>query len=407
MELKIKHGLANLAVYSMLGYAFFAPVSITISEIFFIITMLIVAVRIWKKELKIREIFSNPMTLPITAFVVIHFINALFGVDLKSGLIDFRKAYLILIFFTVITVFTETYTLRMGAGFFAAGAAFVGLWCTATTIVQKYIGHNVDFRASSFSGTYMMAGGMLMMGLITAAGIVIYRLKNENKNRVPAMLYVAAFILCGTGLLGTFTRSSWIGGVAGVLLLAFMTEKKYFVSAIIAIIVVAGLFWNTSFMKRFKESFDLKRGNSQSERIFMWESGLKMIKDRPIIGIGTGNVDKVYTKYRNPQAFETDEGHLHNDFIQIAVIDGLPGLVAFLWIFATFWIELYKAIKTTKNTLFRYFVISALCVNIGFFLNGFFEYNFFSSQVALIFWYLMGLAFTAIKLEKKASPQAQ
>jgi O-antigen ligase len=402
MEIKIKRGLADMALYAMLGYAFFAPVSITIAEIFFILAMLILAVRVAKKELKFGEIFSTPMTLPIVVFAALHFINALFGVDMKAGLFDFRKVYLILIFFTAINVYTDVYPLRMGAGFFAGGAAFVGAWCVVNTVIHKYIGHDVNFRAVSFSGNHMMAGGMLMMGLITAAGIVLFRMKNENGDHVPKILYAGGLLLITLGLLGTFTRSSWIGAAAGVALLVFMVDKKYFFILIIAAVVAAGLFWNTSFMQRFKESFDLKQGNSQSERIFMWESGLKMIKDRPIIGIGTGNVDEVYPKYINPSAVERDAGHLHNDFIQIAVIDGLPGLAAFLWIFVAFWIELYRAIKDTKNAVFRYVVMAALCVNIGFFLNGFFEYNFFSSQVALIFWYLMGLAFAAIRMEKKA-----
>jgi O-antigen ligase len=202
--------------------------------------------------------------------------------------------------------------------------------------------------------------------------------------------------------LGTFTRSSWIGAAIGVLLLVFMVDKRFFTVLVISALIVAGLSWKTSFMERFKDSFNLDKGNSQSERLLMWDSGLKMIHDRPWIGVGTGNVDKVYPKYISPSAIEPNAGHLHNNFIQIAVIDGLPGLAAFLWIFAAFWMELYKGIKNARNAVFRYVLMGALCVNVAFFINGFFEYNFFSSQVALIFWYLMGVAFAAIRLEQKA-----
>jgi O-antigen ligase len=402
LEKKFGFNLKDFALGAMLGYAFFAPVSITIAEIFFIITMIFVVIRGVKSGLTFGGIFSTPVSLPIAVFVVIHLVNAIFGVDMKAGLIDFKKVYLILAFFTAVNVYDEVYPLRMGAGFFAGGSAFVGAWCVATTIIHKYIHHETLFRAVSFSGNHMHAGGMLMMGLITSAGIVAYRFKNENADHTPKFLYVGAMILCALGLLGTFTRSSWIGAAAGVLLLTFMVDKRFFAVLLISAVIVAGLSWKTSFMERFKDSFNLDKGNSQSERLLMWDSGLKMIHDRPLIGVGTGNVDKVYPKYISPSAIEPNAGHLHNNFIQIAVIDGLPGLAAFLWIFAAFWIEMYRGIKNARNAVFRYVLMGALCVNVAFFINGFFEYNFFSSQVALIFWYLMGVAFAAIRLERKA-----
>jgi O-antigen ligase len=399
--------LKNLTLGSMLGYAFFAPVSITISEIFFIITMLLFVIRAVKREINIRDFFSTPLSLPIAVFVLIHLVNAVFGVDMKSGLIDFRKAYLILAFFTAANVYTEVYPLRMGAGFFAGGAAFVGAWCVFNTITHKYVNHEAFFRAVSFSGNHMHAGGMLMMGLVTAAGIVAYRLKNENGDHTPKFLYITAMFLIALGLLGTSTRSSWIGAAAGVFMLSFMVDKKFFAVLLISAAIVAGISWNSSFMERFRDSFNLEKGNSQSERLLMWDSGLKMIHDRPLIGVGTGNVDKVYPKYISPSAIEPNAGHLHNNFIQIAVIDGLPGLAAFLWIFAAFWTEMYRGIKAAQNPVFKYVLMAALCVNAAFFINGFFEYNFFSSQVALIFWYLMGVAFAALRLEKKAITQTK
>ena len=152
MEIKIKRGLADMALYAMLGYAFFAPVSITIAEIFFILAMLILAVRVAKKELKFGEIFSTPMTLPIVVFAALHFINALFGVDMKAGLFDFRKVYLILIFFTAINVYTDVYPLRMGAGFFAGGAAFVGAWCVVNTVIQKIYRPRCEFQGGVILG---------------------------------------------------------------------------------------------------------------------------------------------------------------------------------------------------------------------------------------------------------------
>jgi O-antigen ligase len=269
------------------------------------------------------------------------------------------------------------------------------------TIIHRFLGHDMDFRAASFSGSYMHAGGLFMMGVLTAAGIVAYRFKNENVDHTPKFLYLGGFLIISAGLLFTFTRGSWVAALAGLAVLCFLTDKRLFLGMLIAVVLTGAIAWNTSYMHRLKDSFKLSDGSSQMERVYMWKAGLNIIKDRPITGIGTGDLEKIYPKYKDPRAVEPNAGHVHNNLLQIAVIDGLPGLAAFLWIFIAFWIQLYKGIQKANNAVFKYVLIAGFSISVSFFINGLFEYNFFSSQVALAFWYLMGVGMAAVRLEKQ------
>lgn len=396
----MKLKLNDLFLYSLLAVGFCAPVSITAAEIFMVISFIIWIIFAIKNKISLKDSFSSPLTLPIAAFVIIHFTSALIGIDPAHSLQDFSKIWIVLIFFAAMNGYREVYPLRMGAGFFAGGAAFAAVYAIVMTVMHRYIGHDINFRANTFSGNHMHAGGLFMMGVITAAGIVAYRFKNENDDRTPKFLYLGGMILISIALLFTFTRGSWVAAAAGLAVLCFLTDKRLFFGLIIFAGLTGALAWNTSYMHRFKESFSLQDGTSQMERVYMWKAGLAIIKDRPLTGIGTGDLEKIYPQYKDSRAVEPNAGHVHNNLLQIAVIDGLPGLAAFLWIFCAFWFNLYKGIKNAKNPVFKYVLIAGFSVSVAFFINGFFEYNFFSSQVALAFWYLMGIGMAAIKLEK-------
>ena len=100
----------------------------------------------------------------------------------------------------------------------------------------------------------------------------------------------------------------------------------------------------------------------------------------------------MYERYRSEDAKEENQGHLHNNIIQMGAINGLPGIFAFLWMFGVLFTMLIKG--TLKSAGFERAVFAGLTASVAaFFVNGFFEFNLFSSQVVLIFWFLTGSGF--------------
>jgi len=389
----MRKNLQDFILYCIILYGFFSAISITLAEIFFILGLLLWLVDTIKNKRNIKEQFNTSISLPLAVFLIIHILCAVFGVDKTANIIHLKKIYIILMFFLVANYLKSPENIKKVINGYIIGATFVGIYAIITTIKYKYIDGNVNFRAVSFSGNHMHAGGFLMMASITTAGIFFQNLKDKMKNY--SILYFLSFIIITTGLVFTFTRGSWIGAIAGIIILAFIFDKRYLLITIILLVVVSILLKDTAVAKRFLSSFKPGQKTSASERLYMWESGLKILKDYPF-GIGTDSLLKVYPKYKNKNANEENQGHLHNNILQIAVIDGIPGLIAFLWIFINMWFAFIKAIKNNSGYIKKIIIISFV-VSIGFFVNGFFEYNFMSSQVALMFWFLTGLAEACIK----------
>ncbi len=389
---------STLAFYSACLFAFFSPVSITLAEIFFLLSLAAALYCAAREKGGIARFFALPAAAAVAVFCAWHIIAAAMGVDPARSLKDARKIYLLLAMFSTAFILAQKGRLLPVLGFYAAGSAFVGLYASITTIAFRFVKGEAGFRASSFSGNHMHAGGMLMMGVVLLAGIAVYYLlKKENR---AALLFGAASLVSALGLLFTFTRGSWLGAAAGLLILAVFADRRLLIALLVAGIILFFGLKDTQFGQRAADSFNPKQGSSAGERLYMWKAGIDIVKDNPLTGIGTGALEKVYPDYRYPEAVEMNAGHVHNNFIQAAVISGIPGLVFLLFlfvsIFAGFVKALKKASKETKPLIYAFIAVVA-----AFFVNGFFEYNLFSSQVALMLWMLTGAGFAAAGLDEE------
>jgi O-antigen ligase len=397
----VKIKIRDITVYLIFLYAASSIVSITVSEIFFVAALICWLADIIANKKDLKSVFASPVTPALGVFAAVHLSSAVFGIDPLNSLKDYKKIYLVLAFFLAMDNFRSEKEVKIFTALFCAGSGLIGIYASAMTVLHRYLQHNPDFRANSFSGNHMVAGGMLMMGVIASAGAVAYLIRSKERDPLKTVLFTAAFILSASGLMFTFTRGSWVAAMAGIMMIVFAFDRK---TAAVLVLAAAALIFigrDTDVVKRVSNTFKLGGGTSEMERVHMWNAGLKIIKDNPLKGIGTANLEKVYPRYKDPEAVEPNAGHLHNNLIQVAVIDGLPGLAVYLWIFAAFWISLYKALKKEDNIFYKYVLTSVFAVNIGFFVNGFFEYNLFSSQVALIFWALMGTGYGVIRLKKQ------
>ncbi len=393
----MKNNIKTYILWGLMAYAFTSAIGITLAEIFLIACLILAAADIWLNKTPLSRVFTTPVSLAIAAFVCAHLLSACFGIAPLVSLKDFKKVYIILMFFVAAKYSGKEPDIKRIIDAFIAGAALVGIYAAAMTVYNRYMLGNPDFRASSFSGNHMHAGGMLMMACIVSAGAFLNSLKTRARALPAAALYLAAFLIISLGLLFTYTRGSWLAALFGITMLAACADRRLVAALALAAIAVVFVMRDTSFIKRAMSSFQMDPGFSAGERVLMWKSGLQIIKASPVIGIGTGSLEKIYPGFRQPEAREPNAGHLHNNLIQIAAIDGFLGLGAFLWIFISFWLSLGKAFLKEKKEYAKHVIFLALAVNVAFFINGLFEYNLFSTQVALMFWFLMGTGMAMIK----------
>jgi O-antigen ligase len=249
-----------------------------------------------------------------------YFLGAALGVNPSQSFQTVAKYLVLLAFFPVAALELPLPRIEKLLSAFTAGAAV----CAVYGIVKYSLG--LEDRITSFSGHWMVFGGLLMLAVIIQVHLV--------KRHPRSPLAWSTLILVGAGLLLTQTRGAWLGALLGFGWYSWKIDRRLLVAGALALIL--GLFLlPASLQERVRSIWDSKLSYSNMERTYMWQAGLAISRDHPFFGIGQGNMEQVYPSYRKPEAQEAVVGHLHNNFIQSLAHNGWVGLLAYLfWILA-------------------------------------------------------------------------
>ncbi|HUK35554.1 MAG TPA: O-antigen ligase family protein, partial [Vicinamibacterales bacterium] len=137
--------------------------------------------------------------------------------------------------------------------------------------------------------------------------------------------------------------------------------------------------------------FNLKDPTSR-DRLVMLREGVHMIKDHPVLGIGPNMVKPLYAQYREPDAVNATNPHLHNVPVQIAAERGVPALVVWLWFVVGLIVRLWTMMYDRHQKLLA---ATGLAAVVAMFAAGMFEYNFGDSEFLMLFLILVTLPFAA------------
>jgi len=251
--------------------------------------------------------------------------------------------------------------------------------------IQKYVSgpRGLEGRLELFHH-YMTSGGILMfMGLMAFSfGVSSAPVRWRLTAWVTGLLVLACLIF-------TFTRSSWLGFLAGFLVMALFRSKKLILGLVLALAVLA-LLAPAPFKERAASIFNpLHRHNIQ--RVHMWRAGWEIMKSHPLTGVGDVDLAQWYEPYRPAGAAK--HGHLHNNFVMFGATLGFPGLIFFLVLSVKILIMELKIARSIpgKEWLLKSTAVGGLASYVGFQVNGLFEWNFGDAEIAMLLWLTVGL----------------
>lgn len=264
-----------------------------------------------------------------------------------------RKPYLVFSTFVLQLMFTGVYFLakEIYDREKMLTAVCISGWIVCLYGLLQYFGYDfihwvTDFgrRPSSFFGNPNFFAGYLVVLL----PIAMVRWKN--------FYWSALAILSLINLLLTKTRGAWLASIVSIVLMIIIVlyketkiraMKKTFLIVVSTILFLVIFFFTTFIWKSF-----ISKEPSVVERLFKWQTAIEMIKDKPIFGLGAGNLKVNFALYQSKIRKRahfivrgTSESNVHNEFFQIAAETGLLGLGAFLCVFIAYFISMIKALK--------------------------------------------------------------
>ncbi|MCA1563537.1 MAG: O-antigen ligase family protein [Acidobacteria bacterium] len=326
---------------------------------------------------------------PLAAYAALTLVAAAFSVDPRVSLIDCKQLLLFL-------VVPAAYRLARGRrGLTVVEVVIsVGAISAAFGIVQYGI-LNYDHLGRRPQGAlthYMTYSGLLMLVVCAAAAHVLFRKKDRTW---PALVMPALLV----ALALTFTRSAWIGACAGIALLLILKDFRL-LAALPVLVAIFVVFAPAPVMDRMYSMFDMNDPTNRDRRAMM-RSGLHMIQDDPLTGVGPDMVPAVYPRYRDVLAVNAVNPHLHNVPLQIAAERGVPALVAWLWFVVTLTRDLARRLR---SSLYPSLAAGGLAAIASMLSAGLFEYNFGDSEFLMMLLVLVTLPYAADRTAVPAAP---
>ena len=247
------------------------------------------------------------------------------------------------------------------------------------------------FRASGWTRHYETFSEILQFLVQLSLGLALANLQNHGANRRFKFAAVAAFLLAvGVGLtaMRTALAALAVGAAVIVIRAARGAATRIFILAAIALVLGFGtlVVWRT----RATNALTLEDPSS-SLRLRVAQVGLSRIPLHPVFGHGMDAVKRHWTEWGFPGS---EMIHLHSTPLQIAFDRGLPALLFWLWILLAFWLMTSRAEKLTRDsgdTNRHGILLGATGALAGFFTSSLINYNFGDGEVALVFWWMMGI----------------
>jgi O-antigen ligase len=344
--------------------------------------LLTIAIACWLSLVIVRrERVDLPRPfLPLILYAALTLVSASLSIDPRTSLIDCKQLVLVLIVPLTCRLAggTRATTLTTVLVSCAAGAAAVGL-------VQYGILEYDDLhrRVQGTLGHYMTYSGVLMLVI----GVALARVLFGERDRTWAALVMPALAVA---VAVSLSRNAWVGAFAAAALLLALRDVRL-VAILPVVVAMLLVLAPPPITARFASIVSLQ-DPSNRDRLAMLREGRHMISAHPLIGVGPNMVLRLYPEYRDADAVEKLNPHLHNVPVQIAAERGLPALAAWLWFVIWLTIELARRFRDGRH---GFLAAAALAAMVAMLSAGLFEYNFGDSEFLMLFLILITLPFAA------------
>ena len=216
---------------------------------------------------------------------------------------------------------------------------------------------------------------------------LIWFLKKQGRYKLlPGVIFLYLSLL----FLINGTRGAWLAMLIVLLAAGFLAVKqklRFLIAIALCGILSFNLVQSVPQLSNRTATIADNNFQSNSERLLVWDSAIKIVKDYPVFGIGFNDFGDAYrTIYISPLAKEPELAHAHNNILHVAAENGLVGLLALLSFFLYYlYFSLAKFIKTKHLSYLVFFTIFS-----GVMLHGMTEYTFGTSVTMKCFY--LGLA---------------
>ncbi len=351
----------RIKYYSLLGFAFFMPISQRISTIMILILVAISLITIRKNDIILSKQF---LTLPVIYFF--YCFSLFYSYEFQVGIIE-QKASLIAfpLIFIINKRFNQYFYLILK--YFIVGCVVALLICELNAFYQSFNNDSRVFHSMSvknltlynsiinnenyfFAKKFSFIHQTVYFSMYLSFAIIILLCKKIFKKSIQVLI----FFLLVIGVFQVLNKASLLVLIFVCIMRVFALFKRKRTTLIITmsfLLISVCVFLLNPRIKKFNTNFKINESEikiqdfkkipnntptNTNTRILLWSSALELIKDNKFFGIGAGGSHKkLYEHYAVKRQWydKSVKFHAHNQFIQVLLDIGFVGFIPFISIF--------------------------------------------------------------------------
>lgn len=330
------------------------------------------------------------LLVAVAAFLAACTLSVLASTDFALSLRGFTRKWLeyVALFVIVTDVGSRPGVARRCLGVLAASALCVVL----EGITQERYGYGFfrNYRLDFFrrmTGPYENPIDLATYLIVILPPLTVCTFLRRGAARWRMAVLTLAVILC---LARTASIGAWLGLGVGLSAMSWWRTAlpRRAVAVLTAALVMTGAFLvTTGQLSRVFSTSDV----GKQDRWAMWQSALRMMKDRPILGQGVNTFMANYLRYW--VGGQQQPRYAHNCYLQMGAEAGVVGLGAFLWLcwcLVGLW---RRAMRWMLSKDPPDFLLMGWAAGLAAFLaQAAVDTNFYSLRQAFLFWTLAGIA---------------
>src|SRR5579859_2875878 len=239
-------------------------------------------------------------------------------------------------------------------------------------------------------------------GLAIALALAAFLPATDSTLRRWRWAYALLCVPLGLGMIFSFTRGAWVGVFVAVLAIAVLAGARR-VALVLAGLAVLGAPVGL-FLLRNVERFSLV-GSSNLSRFAIWIPALKVIRDHPLTGIGLDQFLYQDPSYGIPNTRFQTVAHPHDWVLDTWLRLGIWGLLLMVVTLVVYFVAAIRAFRGRRGTVLGALILALIAGMTDHVIHGFVDMAYFTQDLALTFWMLLGLL-GAILLMGPAPPAA-
>lgn len=377
----------NFALVSLL-------ICLPLSEFFTRIAIILMALA-WVVNRNYRNLSGllNYKALVLIAFYLVYVVGMLYTEDKQNGYFQLEQKLSLVIFPLLLATTPKISSRFIERAFmcFVVSCVVATLFCLFQGLRLNYLNNHFETVQMEILTNQKLAGYIGMHStyfsiyLLFAIFILINylttfrRTVQKNVLVISIITYLSYFILL---LAARVVILAFIFICLGAFFISLYKRRINLKSTVIIVLIAScfiGITLQTNYLKkRFKQIYtfnmsDLIGSNSENgvtDRIFLWQNGIELVRKSPLIGAGTGDVniemDRQYEKLLSEndnfspsvvvaiKSFATDNLNAHNQFLQVTIALGVMGLLLFLM---TIFVSVNIAFKKRQYLFLAFLVL--------------------------------------------------